>query len=750
MCKDNIDVNASANFIKAHYYGTSISIIQFTTRENSGKDFPEVDISAPVSAKSKKLSPLPAEYINVKDMFPSQPKSGRLWAPLCTVHFQDITEFIDSTVAMFDEIAWLELVVKVVGNSNSNASDLAPGWAQHHASQKRSVVQPPGVNTISPLLRDKVSTLKMQTHCMLLNINSTKVLNPNQTPVDVSDQPVYALTKEAQYRFPTVFSEYVPLLGGLHIEQSLLSLHSELIIGSGLLEILNQLNFSTIGVSAVVDVNSIKRARYCIQVTVSALYRKLKDACDIDGTTLPPYEWLSLKSKKSKSLFFWNMVLDFQLNILIFVRSMREGDFKLYVEILRKLIKWYFIFDKVHYSRWLSVHIFDLMTMEIKFPDVYENMVGGCFSFQKSSREFSRMALDQVHEQNNRTIKAFGGAVNFMNRSDDSALIRWETCGPDIARSVNEFEDGMDDVIFNDSEIRKHHEDNKTYQECFANDVRTLYAGIPSNPFENDELTKLNDPTAFVPEILYTKIAEIEKIGEEQFVRFLNDRLLYQKVSICETIPQNNFCIWDFKKHEPEQPFLPNHSTANKMRSACEYRPEKAKEVFQHEIFGVAQSLSISSQSMYHGSKSDVCKRLVAFRKQRVPPTESKSVIIIEMSPVIRAKCASIVDAYSFSDLSVLLYHHIMFLGMEYDRIDLIYDRYFETSLKNDTRKGRGGNGTRFHFTDDTPLPNNMADNFLKNSQNKDDLGRYLAEKFMAVHNSPKLLIATFENTVLC
>ena len=51
------------------------------------------------------------------------------------------------------------------------------------------------------------------------------------------------------------------------------------------------------------------------------------------------------------------------------------------------------------------------------------------------------MALDQVHEQNNRVIKSScGGAINYVNQADDSALIRWETCGPDIARIITEFE----------------------------------------------------------------------------------------------------------------------------------------------------------------------------------------------------------------------------------------------------------------------------------------------------------------------
>ena len=87
----------------------------------------------------------------------------------------------------------------------------------------------------------------------------------------------------------------------------------------------------------------------------------------------------------------------------------------------------------------MSFHIFDLMTMETKHPDVYENLKKGFFSFQKSNNEFSRMVLDQVHEQNNRVIKSIGGASDLVNKQTESSLIRWETCEPDIARIINEF-----------------------------------------------------------------------------------------------------------------------------------------------------------------------------------------------------------------------------------------------------------------------------------------------------------------------
>ena len=80
-----------------------------------------------------------------------------------------------------------------------------------------------------------------------------------------------------------MFQNYFLLLEGLHIEQSLLVLHGQLIKGSGLMEILNLQKLSTIGFYVVVAVNSIKRTTYCIQVTLSTLYINLNEATALDN-----------------------------------------------------------------------------------------------------------------------------------------------------------------------------------------------------------------------------------------------------------------------------------------------------------------------------------------------------------------------------------------------------------------------------------------------------------------------------------
>ena len=92
--------------------------------------------------------------------------------------------------------------------------------------------------TILPLIREKVNSLNCQYHCMNIIMDTIGEINPSQTSVDVCDQPIYALTKQLQWRFPRNFRKYFCLFGGLHVEKCLLVLHSDFIKGSGLPEVL--------------------------------------------------------------------------------------------------------------------------------------------------------------------------------------------------------------------------------------------------------------------------------------------------------------------------------------------------------------------------------------------------------------------------------------------------------------------------------------------------------------------------------
>ena len=65
----------------------------------------------------------------------------------------------------------------------------------------------------------------------------------------------------------------------------------------------------------------------------------------------------------------------------------------------------------------------------------------------------------------------------------------------------------------------------------------------------------------------------------------------------------------------------------------------------------------------------------------------------------------------------------------KFDRVDIVFDQYFDFSIKSITRGNRGAeqSGTRYCVLDNTPLPTNW-DDFLKNSENKKERNQLFRE----------------------
>ena len=95
------------------------------------------------------------------------------------------------------------------------------------------------------------------------------------------------------------------------------------------------------------------------------------------------------------------------------------------------------------------------------------------------------MGLDQIHERNNKLIKGCRGASDLLNKEEDSALIRWETYSPKIARVILDFKDCLD----RNAILAKHHE--------------------VSLPFYERLFTKLHKKI-IVPETMRTMIDDLE------------------------------------------------------------------------------------------------------------------------------------------------------------------------------------------------------------------------------------------------
>ena len=147
------------------------------------------------------------------------------------------------------------------------------------------------------------------------------------------------------------------------------------------------------------------------------------------------------------------MIRKLEVLILIFIRSLREGKFQLYVETLEALVPWFHSLDHTNYARWLPVHIGDMKSL----PPAVKNDLQKYWVVAKTEKPFSYIPIAHAHEQNNAIVKGSGGAVGLTE--SPTAFQRWMVSGPEFARLLGEFQ--VQYLVENDPDAEKslkHHE----------------------------------------------------------------------------------------------------------------------------------------------------------------------------------------------------------------------------------------------------------------------------------------------------
>ena len=106
-------------------------------------------------------------------------------------------------------------------------------------------------------------------------------------------------------------------------------------------------------------------------------------------------EWCKEMEYRSQPFKFWLIALRMKLDYLLFLRTVREGDFLLYTASIKKLLPWMFALDHIHYARWLTVHHYDMEILSTTNPDIFKESCNGNFTVKQTRNPFSAMGLDQ-------------------------------------------------------------------------------------------------------------------------------------------------------------------------------------------------------------------------------------------------------------------------------------------------------------------------------------------------------------------
>lgn len=185
---------------------------------------------------------LPKEYATVH---PVELDPSKAVVPVCVM-----TESVSCMAAEKQtEVAWVEHSLRKLEEVSISSSDTVT-WAAYHASTQTEE-HPPVSTALLPLFYEKAATPAMVKHGMDVLRQAITFLNPNQVPVITVDQPLFALGKLVQWKWPASHGEqaYVVMLGGLHIEMALWSTLGDLLDKSGWTTALSEAEVASSGVA---------------------------------------------------------------------------------------------------------------------------------------------------------------------------------------------------------------------------------------------------------------------------------------------------------------------------------------------------------------------------------------------------------------------------------------------------------------------------------------------------------------------
>ena len=169
--------------------------------------------------------------------------------------------------------------------------------------------------------------------------------------------------------------------------------------------------------------------------------------------------------------------------------------------------------------------------------------------------------------------------------------------------------------------------------------------------------------------------------------------------------------------------------------------------ILTHKLFVVPLALAKVNGQLRTGSKAVLADVLTADVEcpDRVEATDlgDAATLIIDGQALVIA-IGKPKTASTFGDFADVFIETVLQSGTPFKRIDVLFDRYYDTSIKSGTRKRRMKHTVAVRRpvdNRDVPLPAKW-DNFMAHKDNKSDLARFLSQQLI-LHAPPHKTIVT-------
>jgi hypothetical protein len=753
---DNIDISG-----KYEYHGTAMSMTCHPTYANPGHP------SVPVKLEEGNGLPikLPEEYITI----PFVEETNRI-IRLRPNGYQDALSSIQVQMPNDGEGKWLTHVQHVLRACGGELQDVPITYSGFFSDlQDGSEIRPDSIIGTFPTLHCNVATMTMQKHALRKLSEAVEHLNSDQTPIVVGDCPVYAQMKKCQWTYPEEFGEskIVCFMGLLHVEMAAQECTGKLLAGSGWERMFQSANIFTPGVaSSLLGGKHVKRTRYAHQLTLAWIHilktKAYEDFCNTSQRPNPSFQmWQVMRRKDSETFNYWCTVEELLLTNMRLLRGQRSGDWLLTLDSCRELCPWLMAFGHVNYGRWMPVWLKDMADLSHQHPAIYDAFMGGMFCVQRSQHKFSLMAMDQSHEHTIKHLKEDGGTWGLFGQEEQKTVI--ELSRPEVLRIAEEFENASQNV--NKTAVHhttpEHPESTAASQRKFLMHLQVLLGLVERNliinPFADHEknLITLDTGEIMQPEIA-SSLRSLHSLGQEIFEEFWHERIETATTPLSNVIRKPT--VYTFLNRPTAKASsnagqksiasLEKGNTAlvTKMFLSLRSRPEAdMDDFFRHENRKEPPSLSQNS-CLRAGTKSDIVRCLPALPEPgRSQSVKTATVIILDMAAIVhivRPTRASTFEEYMKLDV----YPYMKSLTSESTlRIDAVWDRYEESSVKWQARQKRGNAfGSRTRVQGSIPIPKGKSwDRFLEVGMNKEALFNFLAQKLIEESQGSNIVIIT-------
>ena len=258
------------------------------------------------------------------------------------------------------------------------------------------------------------------------------------------------------------------------------------------------------------------------------------------------------------------------------------------------------------------------------------NSIGNNLGVRTSKADFSKIAYDQKHEMNNKTIKFRSGYIDLVNMKDTSYLRKMEICYAE----VNKLLEDLDYTIG----TSKHEEESLILNKTFLSHCNKVFAKMTINPFTAERFQMLNGTMSFPPKVI-SDCNRLFSVGREQYQDFILTRIIFGSKEVIQTsLKKNNLMImrkWKEAASRSSSKIKISLGELTKLRSACEVRSEVAKQLFCQELSNMPECLVVKEGGSYHNDQS-LSFKVIAPESTQVPRLSLAKAdgLVVDMSVV--------------------------------------------------------------------------------------------------------------------